>query len=117
MTNIMIILILVPIIAAILVIINYILAPHRPIFTKKTTFECGIISLNNQTRNPFNVVFYIISVLFLAFDLEIILCYPFITVLSLTGLYGFWIITVFFAILTLGFVVEFVSGALKFNAS
>ena len=54
---------LVPIIAAVLVGLNYTLAPHRPVFTKKGTYECGLLARSGQSRQPFSVLFYIVAVL------------------------------------------------------
>lgn len=117
MTSFIILIILVPIIAMVLVVINYILAPHRPIFNKKGTYECGLLSRANQSRQPFSVLFYIVAVLFMIFDLEILLLWPLSLVLSQVGIYGFWVATVFFAVVTLGFVVELATGALNFAKS
>lgn len=61
MTSFTILLILVPVIAAVLVALNYALAPHRPIFTKKGTYECGLLSRSNQSRQPFSVLFYVVA--------------------------------------------------------
>ena len=72
MATFLLLIVLVPIIAAVLVIINYILAPHRPIYTKKGTYECGLLSRTSQSRQPFSVLFYVVATLFIAFDLDLL---------------------------------------------
>ena len=115
MTALVIALILVPIIAVVLVALNYALAPHRPVFTKKGTYECGLLARSSQSRQPFSVLFYVVACLFMVLDLEVLLCYPLVTVLTLVGPYGFWVFIIFAAILTAGFAVELASGALAFT--
>jgi len=58
---------------------------------------------------------YIVGILFLIFDLEILLIYPLAVTLYQVSTYGFWITMIFFAILTVGFVLEIGSGALYFT--
>ena len=108
--------ILVPIIAAVLVVLNYALAPRHPQYAKQGVVECGMMTLTNQSRQPYSVVFYVVAALFLAFDLEVVLMWPLAVVLPMIGLYGLWVGAIFFAILTLGFVVELASGALRFSS-
>lgn len=115
MINILIALILVPIISIVLVILNLLLAPRHPQYAKQGVVECGMMTLTNQSRQPYSIVFYIVGVLFVIFDLEVILVWPLTLTLSTTGLYGFWVATLFIGVLTLGFVVELASGALQFN--
>ena len=55
------------------------------------------------------------SLLFLIFDLEILLVYPYASDMQILGVYGYWILTIFFVVLTIGFVYEFGSGALYFT--
>lgn len=59
--------------------------------------------------------FYIVGILFLIFDLEILLIYPLAVTLYQVSTYGFWIVIIFFIILTVGFVLEIGSGALYFS--
>lgn len=115
MLNLIALFVLVPVIACVLVVLNLLLAPYRPTASKQGTYECGLLARTGQARQPFSVLFYLVAVLFLAFDLEVTLLWPLTVVLGLTGLYGFWVATVFFGILTLGFVVELASGVLRFS--
>jgi NADH:ubiquinone oxidoreductase subunit 3 (subunit A) len=107
--------ILVPIIVVVLLILNVLLAVHRPDTEKVTAYECGFSPIYGQTRAPFNIQYYLIAVLFLVFDLEILLLYPIRVSLYNVSFYGFSIRIIFFIILTLGFVYEFSKGALYFT--
>jgi NADH:ubiquinone oxidoreductase subunit 3 (subunit A) len=105
----------VPILAVILLLVNALLATLRPDTEKMTTYECGYDAIRGQTRTPFTISFYLVAVLFLAFDLEVACVIPLAPSLSIVGTYGFWVSVVFFLVLTLGFVVEVASGVLSFT--
>ena len=107
--------IFIPILAVILLFANLLLAVHRPDSEKVTPYECGFSPVYGQTRNPFSILFYLVGILFLVFDLELVLVYPFSVSLYETGSYGFWVFVIFFLVLTIGFVYEFGSGALYFT--
>lgn len=68
-----------------------------------------------QTRSPFHVQFYLVGILFLIFDLEILLIYPLAVTLYQISTYGFWVFIVFLLVLTVGFVLEIGSGVLYFT--
>lgn len=107
--------VLAPVLTIILLLVNMLLATTRADADKVSTYECGYDTLRGQTRAPFSVSYYLVAVLFLAFDVELLLVYPYTTSSSLVGLYGFWVVSAFFLILTLGFVVEVASGVLNFT--
>lgn len=102
----------VPVLTGILLLANALLAPHRPDAEKVSTYECGYMTLAGQTRAPFTISYYLVAVLFLAFDIEVALIMPLSVSLGLVGTYGFWIAVAFFLVLTLGFVVEVSTGVL-----
>lgn len=104
--------IIVPVLAAILLFVNLLLSVARPDAEKVTTYECGYDASRGQTRAPFSISFYLVAVLFLAFDLEVATLLPLAPSLSHVGIYGFWVAVIFFLVLTLGFVVEVASGVL-----
>lgn len=112
MTTLTFLFIFVPILAGILLALNYILAVHKPDIEKMSPFECGFQSFS-QTRSPFSISFYLVGILFLVFDLEIVLLYPYIVSAYNNGIYGLWIFIIFLIILTVGFVYELGKGALK----
>src|SRR6201985_1380067 len=109
-------LIFIPILAFILLNVNLIFAPHNPYGEKKTAFECGFHSFLGQNRTQFSISFFIFALLFLLFDLEILLVYPYVVSAYTNGIYGLIIMLVFFFILTLGFVFELGKNALKIDS-
>ena len=109
-------LIFIPILAIILLAVNLIFAPHNPYEEKDSAFECGFHSFLGQNRSEFSISFFIFALLFLLFDLEILLVYPYIVSAYTNGVYGLIIMLVFFFILTLGFVFELGKNALKIDS-
>lgn len=107
--------IFVPVLVAILLVLNVLLAVHRPDSEKVTPYECGFSPVYGQTRAPFSIQYYLVGILFLIFDLEILLFYPLAVTLYNVSMYGFVIGVVFFVVLTVGFVYEFGKGALYFT--
>lgn len=107
--------ILIPVLTLILLLLNLLFAVHRPDSEKVTPYECGFSVVYGQTRNPFQVSFYLVGILFLVFDLELLITVPFCVNLYKTGAYGFWIFIIFFIVLTIGFVYEIGTGALHFT--
>src|SRR5437660_8619006 len=95
--------IFIPILSLILLIINLLLAPHNPYKEKDSVFECGFHSFLGQNRTQFSISFFIYALLFLLFDLEILLVYPYVVSAYTNGIYGLFIMLIFFLILTLGF--------------
>ena len=96
--------------------VNIIFAPHNPYEEKDSVFECGFHSFLGQNRSEFSISFFIFALLFLLFDLEILLIYPYVVSAYTNGIYGLIIMLVFFLILTLGFVFELGKGALKIDS-
>src|SRR5271155_3952578 len=109
-------LIFIPILAIVLLAINLIFAPHNPYQEKDSAFECGFHSFLGQNRTQFSISFFIFALLFLLFDLEILLVYPYVVSAYSNGIYGLIIMLVFFFILTLGFVFELGKNALKIDS-
>jgi len=79
---------------------------------KFSTYECGFTPLSN-TRARFDIKFYVVAILFIIFDIEIAFLFPSITVLNLLTHFELGVLTFFVLILTLGFIYEWASGALK----
>src|SRR6202046_1640335 len=107
---------LIPILVIILFLFNFFLSPHNPYQEKDSAFECGFHSFLGQNRTQFSISFFIFALLFLLFDLEILLVYPYIVSAYSNGIYGLIIMLVFFFILTLGFVFELGKNALKIDS-
>jgi NADH-ubiquinone oxidoreductase chain 3 len=106
----------IPILAIILLSINLILAPHNPYEEKDSAFECGFHSFLGQNRSEFSISFFIFALLFLLFDLEILLVYPYVVSSYVNGIFGLIIMLVFFVILTLGFAFELGKNALTIES-
>ena len=106
----------IPILAIILLSINLILAPHNPYEEKDSAFECGFHSFLGQNRSEFSISFFIFALLFLLFDLEILLVYPYVVSSYVNGVFGLIIMLVFFIILTLGFAFELGKNALTIES-
>jgi len=109
-------LIFIPILAIILLAVNLIFAPHNPYEEKDSAFECGFHSFLGQNRSEFSISFFIFALLFLLFDLEILLVYPYIVSAYVNGIFGLIIMLVFFLILTLGFAFELGKNALSIES-
>src|SRR5260221_14683487 len=106
----------IPILALLLLVINLIFAPHNSYQEKDSVFECGFHSFLGQNRTQFSISFFIFALLFLLFDLEILLVYTYIVSAYTNGVYGLIIMLIFFFILTLGFVFELGKNALKIDS-
>lgn len=108
--------IFIPILGVILLSVNLILAPHNPYEEKDSAFECGFHSFLGQNRSEFSISFFIFALLFLLFDLEILLVYPYVVSSYVNGVFGLIIMLVFFIILTLGFAFELGKNALTIES-
>ena len=106
----------VPLIAIILLVINLSLASHSPYKEKNSAFECGFHSFLGQNRTQFSISFFIFALLFLLFDLEILLVYPYVVSSYTNDVYGLIIMLIFFLLLTLGFTFELGKNALKIDS-
>lgn len=115
MNNLQVFFIFIPILAVILLALNLLLSPRLPDQAKKSTYECGFTPVFEQTRNPFSISFYITAMLFLIFDLEILTLFPVVVSLSQISFFGFSIFLIFTFVLTIGFVLEIGSGAIKLS--
>ena len=104
--------ILVPILAILLLLLNFIFAPHNPYEEKNSVFECGFHSFLGQNRSEFSISFFIFALLFLLFDLEILLVYPYVVSSYVNSIFGLVIMLIFFLILTVGFAFELGKNAL-----
>ncbi len=116
MTKFSIFLLIILIISLLLLFINYIFAHNNPYMEKKTAFECGFHSFLGQNRTQFTIPFFIFALLFLLFDLEILLIYPYTISSYDNNIYGLIIILLFFILLTAGLVYELGKKALKINS-
>jgi len=108
--------IFIPLLAIIFLVINLIFATHNSYQEKDSAFECGFHSFLGQNRTQFSISFFIFALLFLLFDLEILLVYPYVVSAYTNSIYGLMIMLIFFIILTLGFAFELGKNALKIDS-
>src|SRR5271169_6196655 len=106
----------IPLLAFILLAVNLIFAPHNSYQEKDSAFECGFHSFLGQNRTQFSISFFIFALLFLLFDLEILLVYPYVVSSYNNGIYGLMLMLIFFLALTLGFAFELGKNALKIDS-
>lgn len=106
--------IIAPIIACILIIINILISKNNNYIEKDGPFECGFTSYQ-QSRSSFNVSFILIAILFLPFDLEISSILPYVISSYNNNIYGLIIILIFLLILFLIFIFEYKLNALKLS--
>lgn len=106
----------IPLLAFILLSVNLIFAPHNPYMEKNSAFECGYSSFLGQNRTQFSISFFIFALLFLLFDLEILLVYPYLVSAYTNGVYGLAVILMFLLALTLGFAFELGKKALYIDS-
>ena len=104
--------IFIPILATLLLLLNFIFASHNPYEEKNSVFECGFHSFLGQNRSEFSISFFIFALLFLLFDLEILLVYPYVVSSYVNGIFGLIIMLIFFLVLTVGFAFELGKNAL-----
>ena len=90
------------------------LAPRRPSTAKEAPYECGIVP-SREPPERFPVSFYIVAMLFIMFDIEIIFLYPYAVESGTLGVFGFWSIVVFAVIFFLTFVYEVARGGLDWG--
>ncbi len=91
-----------------------ILAPSNPDPEKTSAYECGFNAFDDA-RMKFDVRFYLVAILFIIFDLEVAFLFPWAVSLGAIGIFGFWSMVLFLAVLTIGFVYEWRRGALEWQ--
>jgi len=94
--------------------LSRLLGVHRPDAEKLSPYECGFEAFE-AARMKFDVRYYLVAILFILFDLEIAFLFPWAIVLQEIGLFGFMAMMVFLGILVVGFVYEWMKGALEWE--
>ena len=96
------------------ILINFISSPSNPDPEKLSAYECGFDAFDDS-RMEFDVRFYLVAILFIIFDLEIAFLFPWAITLGKIGIFGFWSMMIFLAVLTIGFIYEWKKGALEWE--
>ena len=113
----------IPVLMQALVVIGFIVAvmlathylgPSRKTKRKLQNFECGIEQIGNA-RSPFSVKYFLIAILFVLFDVEVIFMYPWAVNFKALGAFGFWEMLVFMGFLLSGFLYLFLKGAFTWD--
>ena len=94
--------------------VAFLVAFRRSNSEKSAQYECGYDPFDDA-RSKFDVRFYLVALLFLVMDLEILFCFPFSIALADIGGLGYWIGIAFLMILTVGFFYEWSKGALDWS--
>ena len=100
--------------ATLLVLVSFVAARQNPDSEKLSPYECGFPPFADA-RSKFDVRYYLVSILFIIFDLEVAFLFPWAVSLGKIGLFGFWSMMVFLGVLTVGFVYEWKKGALEWE--
>ncbi len=98
----------------VMVAIPFVVALKNPDKEKLSAYECGFEAFGDA-RGQFDVRFYLVAILFIIFDLEIAFLFPWAIVLKEVGVFGFWSMMVFLALLTIGFIYEWKKGGLEWE--
>jgi NADH-quinone oxidoreductase subunit A len=96
------------------IIAAWVLAPKHPDKEKVSAYECGFNAFDDA-RMKFDVRFYLVSILFIIFDLEVAFLFPWAITLKANGAFAFWSMMVFLGVLTVGFIYEWKKGALEWE--
>ncbi len=90
------------------------LAPRRPSAAKEAPYECGIVP-SRETPERFPVTFYVVAMLFIMFDIELIFIYPFAVDRAYLGSFAFWEMIAFSVVFFSAFVYVVARGALDWG--
>ncbi|TVQ66655.1 MAG: NADH-quinone oxidoreductase subunit A [Balneolaceae bacterium] len=94
--------------------VSKLIRPDRPNAAKLMTYECGEIPFGDA-RIQFNNRFYIIGLMFLIFEVEILLLFPWAVVFKEIGWYAFIVMFIFVFLIFIGFIYELGKGQLKWD--
>ena len=97
-----------------LLVVAFFVAYKRPDPEKLSAYECGFNAFDDA-RMKFEVRFYLVAILFIIFDLEVSFLFQWAAAFGQLGVYGFWSMMVFLAVLTVGFIYEWKKGALEWD--
>jgi NADH-quinone oxidoreductase subunit A len=102
------------VIGGVLLVVPFVVAYQSPDGEKLSAYECGFNAFDDA-RMKFDIRFYLVSLLFIIFDLEVTFLFPWALAFKEIGIVGFWSMMAFLAVLTIGFVYEWQKGALEWD--
>jgi NADH-quinone oxidoreductase subunit A len=97
-----------------LILAALVIAVRNPDPEKVSAYECGFNAFDDA-RMKFDVRFYLVSILFIIFDLEVAFLFPWAVAFGEVSMAAFWSMMIFLAVLTIGFVYEWKKGALEWQ--
>lgn len=97
-------------------VVTHLLGPMRRTKVKLESFECGVPSKGNA-RMPLHIRYFLVAILFVLFDVEVIFMYPWAVNFREMGIAGFVEMMVFISLLLIGFIYAIKKGALKWDKS
>jgi NADH-quinone oxidoreductase subunit A len=98
-----------------MVLLAIFLGPKNPTKTKQMPWECGGIPVGSVREKRFPVRFYLVAMLFILFDIEVIFMYPWAVVLDQMGSFALWSMLSFMGVLVVGLVYVWQKGVLNWN--
>lgn len=102
------------VISIVLLLASYLLAVQQADPEKISAYECGFNPFDDA-RHKFDVRFYLVGILFIIFDLEVMFLFPWAVCLNKIGHFGYYSMMIFLLILTIGFIYEWKKGALDWE--
>lgn len=111
MNNLFILIISATAIVFLLLFVNLIVGDKKPYTNKLSPYECGLMPLG-EGRASLNIQYILVAILFIIFDIEVIVLFPY--AVTINNIYTYWIMIIFIIILTIGFYFEISQGALKY---
>ena len=100
------------ILTLVLYLLAWILSPKLTTFEKSTAYECGFEPYCSNSHTTFNIQYYIVAILFLIFDLEIIYILVWFLYLSILSIFSFFVMFFFLLLVCIGFIFEWKKGVL-----
>ena len=100
--------------SAVLLAAPFVVAFKKPDPEKLSAYECGFNAFDDA-RMRFDIRFYLVSLLFIIFDLEVAFLFPWAVAYRHIGAAGFWSMMIFLGVLTIGFIYEWQKGALEWD--
>jgi len=97
-----------------LMIAPWLVAHRNPDSEKVSAYECGFNAFDDA-RMKFDIRFYLVAILFIIFDLEVVFLIPWAVSFTEAGEFGFWAVMIFLVVLTVGFIYEWKKGALEWD--
>ncbi len=95
-------------------VLTHMVGPKRRVKVKEEAFECGIESKGNA-RTPFSIKYFLVAILFVLFDVEVIFMYPWAVNFKELGVFGLWEMFTFMGLMIVGLVYIIRKGALNWD--